>query len=72
MFDRIAAHEARHIRIADASLGKLRRQVVGRPCETFQATFGRWSADLNAAQQAFDRRDAPRPLPPYRGEPVQP
>jgi predicted secreted Zn-dependent protease len=67
MSRRIAAHEARHIRIAKRHLADLPRRLVGRRCSAFSATFGRWTRALTRDQDAFDARDRERPLPPYRG-----
>jgi predicted secreted Zn-dependent protease len=72
MFRRIVAHEARHIAIANAALPDLRRRAQGKGCDSFRTVFTRWSGRLNKAQQTFDRREARRPLPRYRGEPVLP
>lgn len=64
---RIGTHEATHIRIANQHLAKLKRGIVGRSCSSLQAYVTKWSRDLTAAQDAFDRKDADRPWPTYDG-----
>ena len=64
---RIGTHEAQHIRIANRHLAKLRREIVGKPCSALQAYATKWSRQLTAAQDAFDRKDAERPWPAYDG-----
>jgi predicted secreted Zn-dependent protease len=64
---RIGNHEATHIRIANQHLAKLKREIVGRSCSSLQTYVNKWSRQLTAAQDAFDRKDATRPWPPYDG-----
>ena len=64
---KIGTHEAQHIRIANQHLAKLRREIVGKPCSALQAYATKWSRQLTAAQDAFDRKDAERPWPAYAG-----
>lgn len=64
---RIGTHEAQHIRIANKHLAKLRREIIGKPCSSLQAYATKWSRQLTAAQDAFDRKDAERPWPTYDG-----
>jgi predicted secreted Zn-dependent protease len=64
---RIGDHEAVHVRIANQHLAKLKREIVGRSCSSLQTYVNRWSRQLTAAQDAFDRKDATRPWPPYDG-----
>lgn len=64
---RIGTHEATHIRIANQHLAKLKRGIIGRSCSGLQAYVTKWSQQLTAAQDAFDRKDADRPWPTYDG-----
>ena len=64
---RIGTHESEHIRIANRHLARLRREIVGKPCAALNAYVARWSRDLTAAQDAFDKKDMERPWPAYDG-----
>jgi predicted secreted Zn-dependent protease len=64
---RIGTHEARHITIANQHLARLRREIIGKPCSALQTYVTKWSRGLTAAQDAFDRKEADRPWPPYDG-----
>ena len=67
MSRRIAAHEAKHIRIARRHLADFPQRLRGKPCSAFGSAYRRWSRALTREQDAFDARDQERPLPPYRG-----
>jgi predicted secreted Zn-dependent protease len=64
---RIGAHETEHVRIADRHLAQLRRGIIGKSCASLNAYVARWSRDLTAAQDAWDRKDTDRPWPAYDG-----
>ncbi|MFV2064078.1 MAG: DUF922 domain-containing protein [Chloroflexota bacterium] len=59
-----ARHEARHIEIQKTELARLRRQLVGRPCSALGSSVKQAQRRSNKAQNAFDRRESRKSLPP--------
>jgi predicted secreted Zn-dependent protease len=62
-----AWHEGRHIEIQKRHIARLPGMLVGKPCRATKRVLDRWSRTVNAAHDAFDRREKARPLPPYTG-----
>jgi predicted secreted Zn-dependent protease len=58
-----ARHEAQHVKIQRAELGKLRGQLVGRSCSSFQKVLKRIQKRSNKAQATFDKKERSKPLP---------
>ena len=50
-------HEARHVAIYRQWIPKLRDRVVGASCADASSVMKRWSRQVNAAQEAFDKRE---------------
>jgi predicted secreted Zn-dependent protease len=67
VFRHIAWHEGRHIQIAKRHMADLPRRLIGKPCGAVTRIYRRWSRQHERAQDAFDRRERQRPLPPYHG-----
>ena len=68
VFNHIAWHEGRHIRIEKSWLKKLPGMLVGKPCSSENSVFASWSRKVEAAQDAFHA--APGKAyenPPYTG-----
>jgi predicted secreted Zn-dependent protease len=68
VFNHIAWHEGRHIRIERSWLKKLPGMLVGKPCSSATSVIASWSRKSEAAQDAFDaaQRRAYE-YPPYTG-----
>jgi predicted secreted Zn-dependent protease len=60
----IRSHEAGHVRISLQGTETLRTQLKQAACPQFQSVFDAWQAEINAAQEAYDREQYPLPLPP--------
>jgi predicted secreted Zn-dependent protease len=67
VLEHIRVHESQHIRIFDEYVGALPARIVGQPCGSWDAIIAQWSADLLAAQSAFDADEADWELPAYTG-----
>lgn len=50
----IGEHESEHVRIFAAHVNALTDRVAGQPCAAWDAIIGQWSAEVSAAQAAFD------------------
>ena len=59
-----ARHEAQHIKIQRGQLTKLRAQLIGKPCSSFDRLLKRAQRRSSKAQDAFDTRESTKPLPP--------
>jgi hypothetical protein len=53
-------HEAGHVAIYREWIPKLRGRVLGAKCAEITAIFKKWSGQVQAAQEAFDRREYAR------------
>ena len=51
----VAKHEAGHIAIFQRYMGTLRSRIVGAACADGQRIINRWSKQVNAAQEAYDK-----------------
>jgi hypothetical protein len=59
-------HEAGHVAIYREWNKKLRSRIVGADCSDGQAIINKWSNQVNAAQEAYDKREYARDdWPPY-------
>jgi predicted secreted Zn-dependent protease len=67
MVDHMAWHEAEHIKIETSYDSKLKGLMVGHRCSAANRIIDKWARSLDAAQQAFDRKDAQWPYPAYTG-----
>jgi len=62
----VAKHEAGHFAIDRKWLPILRSRLVGTSCSSGQSIVNRWSKQLNAAQEAYDKKQyASEKWPPY-------
>lgn len=67
VLEHIKEHESQHIRIFEKYVGSLPSRIVGQPCSAWDAKIAQWSAELVAAQSAFDAVEAGWELPAYAG-----
>jgi len=67
VLEHIREHESQHIRIFEEYVGSLPTRIVGQPCSAWDANIAQWSAELVAAQSAFDAVEAGWELPAYAG-----
>jgi len=67
MFAHFAWHEGQHIKIQRAYDSRLASLLVGQRCSAAQAIVRKWQRSLQAAQDAFDRKDRSWPYPDYTG-----
>jgi len=67
VLDHIRLHESQHIRIFEDYVSALPARIVGQPCSAWDAIIAQWSAELVAAQSAFDAVEAGWQLPTYTG-----
>jgi predicted secreted Zn-dependent protease len=65
VLDHIRAHESQHVRIFDGFVAALPAQVIGQPCGAWDAIIGHWTAEVTAAQSAFDASESHWALPAY-------
>ena len=61
----IEVHESEHVRIFDGYVNELPNRVVGQPCAAWDAIIGQWTAEVAAAQSAFDLAESHWELPAY-------
>ncbi len=61
----IQEHESEHVRIFEAYVNALPDRVVGQPCAAWDAIVGQWTAEVAAAQSAFDVAESHWALPAY-------
>ncbi len=62
-------HEARHVAIYSKWTKVLPGRVVGHSCASANSIVSKWMRQVNAAQEAFDKKDCARndwPVPPYQ------
>ena len=59
----IRDHEAGHIKISRDHVKKLNARLVGAACAAKLTIIRKWAKELNAAQEAFDRREYQKPWP---------
>jgi predicted secreted Zn-dependent protease len=69
VLEHIRAHENEHVRIFEAYVDALPDRVVDQPCEAWDPIIGQWTADVTAAQTAFDAAESHRELPAFTGVP---
>ena len=67
MVDHMAWHEAQHIRIEKSYDSKLKSLMVGKKCSSANRIIDNWERSLDAAQTAFDTKDAQWAYPVYAG-----
>jgi len=67
VLDHIRVHESEHVHIFDTYVRDLPARVVGQQCDAWDGIIGRWSAELLAAQSAFDAAEQQWELPAYTG-----
>ena len=65
--DHIRVHESQHVRIFEEYVSALPARIVGQPCSAWDGIIATWSAELLAAQSAFDASEAGWQLPTYAG-----
>ena len=59
-------HEAGHLKIDRAWFKKLRARLDGAACSKVDGIYKKWSKQLEAAQEAYDKREYARTdWPPY-------
>ncbi|MGZ8562981.1 MAG: DUF922 domain-containing protein [Candidatus Limnocylindria bacterium] len=61
----IEEHESEHVRIFTGYVNELPNRVVGQPCAAWDAIIGQWTAEVTAAQSAFDASESHWALPVY-------
>jgi predicted secreted Zn-dependent protease len=69
VLEHIRVHEGEHVRIFEAYVGALPGRVAGQPCGSWDAIVNAWTAEIEAAQAAFDATEAGWALPAYAGPP---
>jgi predicted secreted Zn-dependent protease len=69
VLEHVRAHESEHVRIFEIYVDALSDRVAGQPCEAWDAIIGQWTADLTAAQSAFDVAESHWSLPAFAGMP---
>jgi predicted secreted Zn-dependent protease len=61
--DFIATHEAGHVRIGQAWIGKLNSRLSGIDCDQVDPVIQAWAKQAAAAQEAYDRSEYSKPWP---------
>ena len=67
VLEHIRQHEGQHIRIFADFAADLPARVSGQACDAWAPITDAWSAELSAAQSAFDAQEAAWPFPTYSG-----
>ena len=67
VLEHIRQHEGQHIRIFADFAAELPARVSGQACDAWAPITNAWSAELAAAQSAFDAQEAAWPFPTYIG-----
>lgn len=67
VLEHIRVHESQHVRIFQDYVSALPARVVGQPCNAWDAIIAQWSAEVVAAQGAFDVSESHWELPTYAG-----
>jgi predicted secreted Zn-dependent protease len=60
-------HEEQHVRIFEAHLAELPGRLKGQPCDDLQTIMNEWTAEMIAAQDAFDAEQQAWVPPAYAG-----
>ena len=67
VLEHIRQHEGQHIRIFADFVADLPARVTGQPCDAWAPITNAWSAEVSAAQNAFDAQEAAWQFPSYIG-----
>lgn len=67
VLEHIRQHEGQHIRIFADYAADLPARVSGQSCDSWGPITNAWSAELSAAQSAFDAQEAAWAFPAYAG-----